>query len=342
MTATDGEHPAMSVVVATLDRAERLERLLRALAGQRDGPTFEVVVVDDGSADASAARARSLAPTLAYPLTVLDGGERPHGPATARNLGWRAAGGDIVAFIDDDCVPDRGWLGALRDAIDGADLVLGRTTFPADQAGRRGPFGSWMEVDGEDDGHYPTCNIAYRRRVLEAVDGFDEAGFRYRSARGQRRRAINGEDTDLAWRAKEAGFRSTFAPDALVYHDVHPSDFRAYLRDVRRYEGLVLLLHKHPELRRRLAPRRFYRPIHAAALVALGALVVVAARPRSSVARGGAAAGTAWYAWQCRRGHHTPGPLWGWAMVVPRSFVAQLYAVVVMGRASLRYRTLVL
>ncbi len=363
MSTSRASEPPVSVVVPTLDRRERLVRLLGALAAQRDAPGFEVVVVDDGSTDGSADAARSLAGELPYPLSVLsagaagpdgaggDGGgrpvertfEAPAGPARARNRGWRAARGPVVAFVDDDCVPDTAWLAELGRALEGADLALGRTTFPAAQAHLRGPFGSWMEVEGEDEGHYPTCNIAYRRAVLEAVGGFDEDGFRYRRAGpGGRRRAINGEDTDLAWRAKEAGFRSTFVPGALVHHDVHPSDFRTYLRDVRRYEGLVLLLRKHPALRRRLAPRGFYRPIHAAALVALAGLVTLAARPRSPAARAGAGAGAAWYAWQCRRGHHSPGPRWRWATVVPRSFVAQLYAVAVMGRASVRHRVLVL
>ena len=100
-----------------------------------------------------------------------------------------------------------------------------------------GPFSRTMAVL-EELGYYETCNIGYRRSVLEGLDGFDEQ-FRHPF----------GEDTDLAWRAREGGATTRFAPEALVYHEVWPGTLRSTLRDLRRREGIVQCAQRHPTAR---------------------------------------------------------------------------------------------
>jgi hypothetical protein len=212
-----------------------------------------------------------------------------------------------------------------------------------------------MSVEFEE-GYYETCNVAYRRRVLEEENGFDEAfrrvsGLSRRgpaSARGGRRRApartgpAYGEDTDLAWRAKKHGATTTFVSDALATHEVWPSEYAAYFREMRRRDGLVLLFSKHPELRAHLGKKLFFRPVHQHTLLAAGGLVVVAVRPSSPrrwVVGGGLGLV---YAWACRHYRHRPPKKWQWLEVVPLAFVADLYGVAIMARASVRYRTLLL
>lgn len=318
----------MSVVIATHDRRARIARTLDALAVQVGAPPFEVVVVDDGSADGTYAslQARSGDP---YPLTVLR--QDPNrGPATARNLGWRTAKAPLVCFTDDDCTPEPGWLAALATAASGVDIAQGRTIPDPDQAANRGPFSRTMTVPFEE-GFYETCNIAYRRDLLEQLDGFDQ-GFRY----------PYGEDTDLAWRARELGARTTFVDAAVVRHEVWPSDYRAQLRDMRRRDGLVLMYAKHPQLRRHFRRKLFFREIHPATTVTALCLAVLVARPGSIRRWAVAASSGLWYAWMCRRARPNPPRRSGWAVVVPLAFVADAYEIAVMARASVKYRTILL
>jgi GT2 family glycosyltransferase len=332
----------ISVVVATRDRAEFLIRLLDALARQQRAPEFEVVVVDDGSIDATTRRANDAAAFLPFPLRVLRQDESG-GPAAARNRGWRAAAASLVAFTDDDCVPESSWLAALIRALgsNSVDIAAGFTTFPDDQAERRGTWSYWMEDDGRS-GHFSTCNVAYRRAVLEAVGGFDEEGFRYRRQGRGGTRCVNGEDTDLAWRAIEAGFRAGSASDAVVRHEVFPSSWRDYVRNVRRLEGLVLLMKKHPQLRAHFGVEWVYRTDDAAALATLAGLVGLVSRRARPFALVGTIAAIAWYVRIFRRYRIPPRGPGGHLVAVPLGLVADSYAALVMLRASIRHRTVLL
>jgi len=100
---------SMSVVIATRNRAGMLEHALDSLCGQKRLPD-EVVVVDNGSADATAAVALSFQDRLNLKVVREERVGIPH----ARNTGIRAASGDIVAFIDDDCEAEPAWLGEME------------------------------------------------------------------------------------------------------------------------------------------------------------------------------------------------------------------------------------
>ena len=323
--------PLASVVVPTRDRRDRLARLLAALGDQEHAPPFEVIVVDDASVDDTDAwlRQRHADP---FVLTVLRQPVR-QGAAAARNRGWRVARAPIVCFTDDDCRPDPRWLSRLVGAFSqgsGMDLVQGRTIPDPDDASNRGPFSRTMVVTAEQ-GFYETCNVAYRRSVLEALGGFDES-FRY----------PYGEDTDLAWRARRTGAKTTFVDDAVVRHAVWPSDYPAHLRDMPRREGLVLLYRKHPILRRHFGRRVLFREVHGPTLGALSAIAALALRPRAKARWVGLVVAGAWYAWVCHLVRPHPARRWQWVTVVPLAFLADTYEVAVMARASLRYRTLLL
>lgn len=260
--STSRPEPAVSVVIASHGRCALLAETLDALDRQTMAG-FEVMVVDDDSPDAT--------PELLAARGVRTIRVSRRGPGRARDVGWRAAAGDIVAFTDDDCVPTPGWLEALVAPIvaGDADFVQGRTLPRPDQAELAGTW-SRTQVVEEENGFYQTCNIAYRRTVLEAVDGFD-AGFS-----GP---LTAGEDTDLAWRAIESGFRSRFSAEALVHHAVWPSSYREFLLDRRRRAMVVQVVQRHPQTRRLAYRRYFYRQSHARVL-ALAALLLVAGRLR--------------------------------------------------------------
>jgi GT2 family glycosyltransferase len=322
---TDVSEPAISVVMATHNRADLLPRVVEGLAAQ-DGVPFEVVVVDDASTDDTWQALEGLAAAAPFPLRPIRL-TRNVGAATARNVGWKAATAPLIAFTDDDCVPAAGWLAALVRELSDHDLVQGRTLPQPDQTARFGPFARSIDVTGEY-GYYETCNMGYRRSALVDAGGFDES-FRY----------PYGEDCDLAWRVKDGGGSSTFATDALVYHEVWPSDYRSHLRDKKRREGLVLALKKHPQLRAQRGV--FQNGAHSAALVATASGVFLLVE-RGPAGLGVALTGGLTYAWFCRRYHHGPARKIQWFGILPLHFVADLCEVAVLARASARYRALVL
>ena len=232
----------VSVVVATRNRPERLRALLDSLAAQA-GPAFELIVVDDASdVPVAAGRAR----VIRLPVHG--------GPGPARNAGWRAAGGDLIAFIDDDCTAQPGWLAALAaaHARDADAVIQGRTEPDPAEAPRLAAFTRSQSVTSGPGPWFQTCNIAYPRALLERLGGFDAAAF-----------PTTGEDCDLAWRAIEAGAHVTFAPDAHVRHAVVQLDWRGMLRRAWRWGDAMPAFARHPELRRRrLIHRLFFNWSH--------------------------------------------------------------------------------
>jgi GT2 family glycosyltransferase len=220
----------------------RLQRLLASLREQ-SLQSFEVIVVQDGAdPETEAVLAREQRETGALALRVLAlKGQR--GPAAARNAGWRAAEAPLIAFTDDDCIADRDWLQAALAAAEqdppGTSIVQGRTKpDPAELAARDGLFSRTVRVDSLGP-QFETCNILYPRAALEALGGFDERFGPLPTA----------EDTDLAWRAIEAGFRTRFAPDALVLHAVERLGPRGMLALAARWGGATRIFPAHPQLR---------------------------------------------------------------------------------------------
>ena len=319
---------SVAVVVPTHERAGRLSRLVAALETQEMSQPFTVVIVDDGSRDETWDVLQELASSALVtllPLRIEDG----RGPAAARNLGWRATDADVVAFTDDDCVPTARWLRALTGAARDAGMAQGVTLPDPAQALMQGPFSRTLEVRSES-GYYQTCNMAYRRDLLERLGGFDE-----------RFRHPTGEDTDLAWRAIEDGAGVEFVADAVVHHDVRPSSFLAHVRDTRRWEGVVLATRLHPRLRDRFHRRWFWKPSHPPAIAA-AAGVLLAATTRSPWRRlAGILLAAPYVRYRARVLPLADGPRRRLA-VIPLALVADAAEVAVLASASVRYRTLLL
>jgi GT2 family glycosyltransferase len=200
-----------------------------------------VVVVDDASTDGTAAMLAEEQERQRLSLLVVRR-EVPGGPASAREEGWRAGGGAVIAFTDDDCVPQPDWLEAgLRAlAANPGAIVQGRTQPAPWELDQAGSFSRTIDVP-ERDPAFQTCNVFYPREVLERVDGFDTDAFG---------RSPGGEDSDLAWRAIESGAPTTFAPDALVHHAVSDLGPIGKLRVAARWTTPMLAYVRHEELRR--------------------------------------------------------------------------------------------
>jgi GT2 family glycosyltransferase len=242
--------------------------LVSALEHQESPPPFELIAVDDASTDNTWDYLQRLAAssTVAVRPLRLDSNR---GPATARNLGWRSTSAPVIAFTDDDCAPEPGWLRDLAEGLGTADIAQGRTVPDPQELDLMGPFSRSMSVAAED-GFYQTCNIAYRRATLEAAGGFDER-FRFPA----------GEDTDLAWRARRLGATTCFRPNAVIRHAVRPSSWATAARDTWRWQSIALAVKRNPPLRGLIYSRWIWRRSHL--LVTLAILIVAVAAAMTAV-----------------------------------------------------------
>ena len=214
----------ITVVVPTRDRPRRLARCLRALADAgADG--MEIVVVDDGSAHASEVAAN--ADAAGARLVRLDG----RGPAAARNAGARAATGDVVLFVDDDCVPAAGWASTLAAAVlRTSGVVVGGTVEVSADAGVGLRASETLARTAEcGSGLLRTNNLGCRRRLLLDVP-FDETFT-----------VAAGEDRDWCVRAVRVGATLAREPAAIVEHRADLGAC-AFFRQQLRYGRAVYLL----------------------------------------------------------------------------------------------------
>lgn len=241
VAATRVRSPGVSVVVVTADRRPLVARTLEALAEQSYLGATQVLVVDNGSVDGTAAD------LAARPVTVLT--EPVHVPVgLARNRAAAHASGELICFTDDDCVPTSTWLeGLVASWREGVALVQGRTT--ADPAGHVEPLSrsQWTPAEA---GLYETSNITYDAAAFRAAGGFDATFAEQVTQLLGRRfgRYPFGEDTELAWRVQRGGGTTRFAATALVHHHVFPPDRSLLLRRAVVGAGWPLLLRRVPEL----------------------------------------------------------------------------------------------
>ncbi|MDQ1373158.1 MAG: hypothetical protein QOJ09_496 [Actinomycetota bacterium] len=316
----------VSVAVSTYQRASILPRLFAALAAQTlDADEFEVVIADDGSADDTPAVLEHLVAAAPFAARVVTAPTN-RGPAAGRNLAWRAGTAPVVAFTDDDCQPAPGWLAAGLAALgDRARVVIGRTT-PRDEDAQLAsqPFSRTMRVDSVR--FFETCNVFYRRADLERSGGFDETF-----------PMAAGEDTDLGLRVRNSGVEPVFAPEAVVYHDVRPGNFRTTLRDTWRWVDIPLVIRLHPEERRSLLHRRFFwKGSHPPVIAAIAGVALLRVRPAAA-----ALLLLPWLHYRLRVAPPCPGPRRRW-LALPGAFVVDGLEVIVMVRGSVRHRVVVL
>ena len=229
----DHTWPRVTVVVCTYNGAKTISGCVEALA-RLDYPDYEVIVVDDGSTDGAGDLAE------AHGARVI---RTPNlGLSAARNTGTSAATGEIVAFCDDDCRPDRDWLRYLVHTFATGDYAgVGGPNVPppgpivAESVGHAPGGPAHVLASPTVAEHIPGCNMAFRRSALERVGGFDPQ-FR-----------VAGDDVDLCWRIQGAGGTLGFSPGALVWHRSR-STVTAYLRQQRGYgRAEALLERKWPE-----------------------------------------------------------------------------------------------
>ena len=212
--------PLISVVVANWNGRLYLEKCLASLAAQTY-PAVEIIVVDNGSSDGSAAW---ISEHFATVQVIANPTNR--GFAVANNQGIAASRGLFVALLNNDAWAEPGWLAGLYAAaeqearvgmvaslmlsaarpelVDSTGICVDRCGISWDRGGGQSAA-AWMSGPFEVFGACAGAAL-YRREMLDEVGGFDEDFFAYL------------EDVDLAWRARWLGWQARYAPAARVYH----------------------------------------------------------------------------------------------------------------------------
>lgn len=210
------EKVKISIVVPFYNSSATLEKALRSIE-QQTLSDYEVILVDDGSSDASPDIARQ------FPWQTIRNNERL-GPAKSRNVGIRTAKGEIIAFMDSDCIADRHFLANIKLEFDldrQAEVIAGNTKIPkstllgdciselGSPGGANAGFERIWRVSPEGyTSHVSSCNFAARRTVFEKHGLFDES-FAY----------AGGEDAEFSHRLAMAGVRIRHCPNVVVWHE---------------------------------------------------------------------------------------------------------------------------
>ena len=227
----------VSVVIPAYNAEKTIgETVASSLAQTRGSLQVEVIVVDDGSTDSTAALAETAGATVIR--------QKNAGPAAARNQGWMKASGCFICFTDSDCVPMAGWLENLLDgfsswqvgAMAGSYDIVNNGSWLArwvhrEILERHSRMGSFVRVFG-------SYNVAIPKYVLDATGGFDTS---YRHA--------SGEDNDLSYRIIKSGWQIAFRPRAAVAH-YHPDMLWKYLAEQYKHGYWRAKLYRdHPDMK---------------------------------------------------------------------------------------------
>jgi glycosyltransferase involved in cell wall biosynthesis len=246
MAADERPLPRVSVIIPTYNRAMTLAGILDDLMAQEyPADRLEIVVADDASTDATEQVVQAAQRRSPFPLLYVRCARG--GPAVARNRGVARATGEVLAFTDSDCrVPPTWVCNGVRRMEPGVGLVWGPLTPVVNPDRRPGFFchqnplhddRNWNQV-------YPTANVLYLRKAFDEVGGFDESFGTYPWGLPK-----GGEDTDLAWRVKRAGYAAAFAADAPVYHEATDVGVLAWLIEpIKSFNG-PRMVRDIPELR---------------------------------------------------------------------------------------------
>jgi GT2 family glycosyltransferase len=208
--------PRISVVVCSYNGARTIRDCFEGLL-RLEYPDFEVIVVNDGSTDATATL------TSEYGVRLITTENR--GLSSARNTGMEAATGEIVAYIDDDAHPDPHWLTYLalmflttsHVGVGGPNIAPPNDGLVADCVAHVAGGPVHVLISDTEAEHLPGCNMAFWKTALQAVGGFDP---QFRTA---------GDDVDLCWRLQERGWTLGFSAAAAVWHHRRRT-VRAYWR----------------------------------------------------------------------------------------------------------------
>ncbi len=254
---------AATVVIPAYRRPDMLRKAVdSAIAQNFPAGQYEVIVVDSSPDDANLRLVQEMIPSARCSLRCER--KKAEGPGPSRNLGAKLARGRILAFLDSDCQASADWLsGGIAAFEDGVGLVQGQTI--PEPGVPYGVFNAYIEVRQENF-LYETANIFYLKKAFEQAGGFQ------RDLTPNAPKPLGGEDVELAWTVKRAGWKSRFAPAALATHEVVRQGPFKWMYN-RRLFICPRAVGRFPELRRFFFARYFFDAAHFWLVIALFGIV---------------------------------------------------------------------
>lgn len=234
----NNKEPFFSIIIPTYNRPTRLQKCLSAVA-EMDYPKakFEVIVVDDGSS----AQLDQIAESLNGKLNVRLLKQDNQGPASARNRGTKEANGEILAFTDDDCLPNRQWLRALAESFSvNPDSMIGgkimnalpENAFSSASQTLVAYLYSYYNDNSKDAAFLTSNNLAVAAERFREFGGFDEAWGR-----------AAAEDREFCDRWRLQGNKMVYEPKAVVNH-AHIMRFSNFIGQHFNYGRGAYYFHK--------------------------------------------------------------------------------------------------
>lgn len=223
----------ISVVVATYNRGKLLVNCIKSLMKQSYPKNkYDIIIVNDGSTDSTIEDIKYFVKKWKKIRIITH--KKNMGEAASRNTGIKSSHGEIIAFLDDDCIADKNWLSSISTAfVEGIDGVEGRTITKE----KKGPFDNYVE--NLSGGKYMTCNMSYRSSIIKKIECDDRLKY------------PNRVDSDLAFSVIERGGKIVFEKNAVAEHAVIKGSFLSKMRKKRFFMNDVLLYKKHPVLYRK-------------------------------------------------------------------------------------------
>ncbi len=261
----------VTVIIPAFGQTDLLRRAVESVLAQDLEPgEFEVIVVDSSPTRANAELIESMQSGATCRLRVFT--KIPEGPGPSRNLGARNSRSLFLAFLDSDCVASPCWLreGLKMFSDSKVGFVQGRTQ--ADPAAPHSVFNRSLVIETENH-IYETANIFYRRKIFEEFGGFLTD-----LSPDPTKTLVGGEDVDLAWRVKRAGWKSSFAANALVTHAVFRMKPLRWFCEMR-LGTLPMLMKNYPELRQFYYGGYFFDQYQAKLTLLLGGLLASLLHP---------------------------------------------------------------
>lgn len=225
----------LSIVIPTYQRPLLLARCLAALANQTlEQYLYDIIVVGDGYDEQTEHLVRTFDQRLQPQITYIHT-EGKKGPAAARNLGWLYADSPLIAFTDDDCVPDGLWLQEIFDAYKEEDQIVytGAVFVPASQS----PTDFEKNTMQLELAEFVTANCICTKKALYHVGGFDE-----------RFKLAWREDSDLHFKFLRAKIPIVKLKKAVVIHPVRRAKWGVSIKEQKKGIYNALLAKKYPQL----------------------------------------------------------------------------------------------
>lgn len=225
----------ISVIIPTYNRNKELSATLHYLNNQTlPKKLYEVIIVEDGTGNA-----KKIIENYADKYSIRYFKKTHDGPGIARNLGIKHAKGDIIAFTDDDCIIPLDWLKNIYDFFLNNGEVIGMEGKTISSISKIHPL-THQVINMRPQGVFPTCNMAYRKEILEKISGFYYK-FKY----------PHNEDIDLAWNVLKHG-KIIFNDSAAITHPIYRKNIFEKLLWTYHFKDEFILFNRHRELYKKL------------------------------------------------------------------------------------------